>query len=82
MLALARAVAQLPVVVVATLRPYPRNRELDAAVDDLVSRGAVRLVLHPLDEREVGALADVPKGARPGSRSAGRLASAGATHCW
>ncbi|HEX2041899.1 MAG TPA: AAA family ATPase [Acidimicrobiales bacterium] len=59
-----RALAALPVAVVATLRPFPRNVDLDLAIDDLDSRGARRLALDPLSPEDTCALA-VAAGARP-----------------
>ncbi|HEX2273901.1 MAG TPA: AAA family ATPase [Acidimicrobiales bacterium] len=71
-----RALTALPVAVVVTVRPFPRNIDLQVVIDDLVSRGAGRLVLEPLSEEDACALA-VAVGGRPSRALSRQVAATG-----
>jgi DNA-binding CsgD family transcriptional regulator len=71
-----RALAGLPVALVVTRRPFPRNGDLEQVVDDLVSRGADRLALEPLGEDDARGLAVAVSG-RPGEQLSRQVAASG-----
>ena len=73
--ALRRALPQLPVALVATLRPSPPGSALDRAMDEL-GRGARHLVLQPLGEDDASTLAAAVAGLPPDEELARRLAPA------
>ncbi len=63
---LGRRLAQVPLVLLGTLRPASPPAELGRVVDGLVDRGGLLVVLGPLDEHAVAALVEEAAGARPG----------------
>jgi DNA-binding CsgD family transcriptional regulator len=71
-----RALRTLPVALVVTRRPFPRQADLELAIDDLVARGARRLVVEPLDDGDACALA-VAVGGRPGQPLSRQVAATG-----
>jgi DNA-binding CsgD family transcriptional regulator len=73
--ALRRALPQLPVCVIATLRPSPTAGAFDRAMDEL-ARGARHLVLEPLGDEDACALGAAVAGLPPGQDLARRLAPA------
>ncbi len=74
---LARAVPQLPAVVVVTTRPLPRSDDLERLVQALGDGGATNLRLGPLEPDAVAALAHDLLGAPPGARLRRQLDAAG-----
>ncbi|MGH9156836.1 MAG: helix-turn-helix transcriptional regulator [Acidimicrobiales bacterium] len=72
-----RVLVRLPVVVVATMRPFPRSTDLDGALTDLSSGRARCIALGPLGDDAVGDLACSVTGAVPGPRLTRQLAAAG-----
>src|SRR5205807_9703056 len=74
---LGREISKLPVVLIATLRPVPRSADLQALLDGLTSRGALRLVLNRLDEAAVAELVEGIVGMPAGPRLLAELARAG-----
>ncbi|HEX8933667.1 MAG TPA: AAA family ATPase, partial [Pseudonocardiaceae bacterium] len=71
--AIGRALFQLPVVLLVTLRPFPERPELARLIEDLSSHGAVHLSLAALDDPAVTALATAVAGAPPGAALSGQL---------
>lgn len=65
---LAREGAQLPLLLVCTLRPGPGQPQVGALVASLGRLGAARLELGPLSDREVADLAAAAAGGPPGGR--------------
>jgi DNA-binding CsgD family transcriptional regulator/tetratricopeptide (TPR) repeat protein len=65
--AIGRALFQLPVVLLVTLRPFPERPEMARLIKDLSSHGAVHLSLVALDDPAVTALATAVAGAPPGA---------------
>jgi len=63
---LARRLGDLPVAVLATLRPSPGSSALEHLIENLVPRHARRLFLDPLDEPAVSGLVAEIVGAVPG----------------
>jgi len=74
---LGREISRLPVALIATLRPVPRSADLQALLDGLTSRGALRLVLNRLDEAAVAELVEDIVGMPPGPGLLAQLARAG-----
>jgi DNA-binding CsgD family transcriptional regulator/tetratricopeptide (TPR) repeat protein len=74
---LGREISKLPVVLIATLRPVPRSTDLQALLDGLTTRGALRLSLHRLDEASVAELVEGMVGMPPGPGLLGELSRAG-----
>ena len=74
---LARRLAPLAVVLLLSLRPYPRTPTLSRLLGSLESREAVRIVLGPLDEAAVKQWAGQFTGERPAPALLTRLAAAG-----
>jgi DNA-binding CsgD family transcriptional regulator len=74
---LGREISKLPVVLIATLRPVPRGADLQALLDGLTARGALRLFLHRLDEASVAELVEGMVGMPPGPGLLGELSRAG-----
>src|SRR5205807_8796466 len=74
---LGREISRLPVALIATLRPVPRSADLQALLDGLTSRGAIRLVLNRLDEAAVAELVEDIVGMPPGPALLAQLARAG-----
>jgi DNA-binding CsgD family transcriptional regulator len=73
---LAREGAQLPLLLVCTVRPDPGRPEVGALVASLRRLGAARLELGPLSDREVGDLVAGAAGGPPGGRLLRLVASA------
>ncbi|MGH3886728.1 MAG: ATP-binding protein, partial [Pseudonocardiaceae bacterium] len=71
--AIGRALADLPVALLVTLRPFPERSELAQVIDELVRHGAVTLALEALDGPTVIALAEAVAGAPPGAVLSGQL---------
>ncbi len=65
--ALGRALPDLPVALLITLRPFPERPELAQVIDELVSHGAAQLTLEALDDPTVTTLAEAVAGAPPGT---------------
>ncbi|MGH3978719.1 MAG: ATP-binding protein, partial [Pseudonocardiaceae bacterium] len=63
---LSRRLRQLPIALLATLRPSPRGPELDRLIDELVRARATILPLGQLDAPEVAELVEQAVGAPPG----------------
>ncbi len=63
---LARRLGDLPVAVLATLRPSPGSPGLEHLIEDLAPRQALRLFLDQLDEQAVSGLVAAIVGAVPG----------------
>jgi DNA-binding CsgD family transcriptional regulator len=75
--AIGRALMQLPVVLLITLRPFPERQETARLIEELLSRGAAHLDLLALDTPAVTALAAAVAGAPPGAALSGQLSWAG-----
>ena len=75
--ALGRRIGQLPVALIATLRPSPRFQELDRVIEGLQGAGAVHLALEPLDAEAVAALATEVAGVPPAHGLLEQLGGAG-----
>ncbi|MGH4001936.1 MAG: ATP-binding protein, partial [Pseudonocardiaceae bacterium] len=71
--AIGRALPDLPVAMLITLRPFPERPELVRVFDELINRGAVHLTLEALDDPTVIALAESVAGAPPGTALSGQL---------
>jgi DNA-binding CsgD family transcriptional regulator len=65
--AIDRALPDLPVVLLVTLRPFPEGPELAQVTEELVNRGAAQLELAALDDPTVTALAQAVAGAPLGT---------------
>ena len=74
---LARAVDQIPLLLVGATRPLPQRDSVDRLRELVESRGGTLLRLEPLGPAEVAELAGRIAGARPGPRLAAKLESAG-----
>ena len=74
---LSREISRLPVALIVTLRPVPRSPNLQALLDGLTSRDALRLMLSRLDDASIGALVETLVGMPPGPRLQAQLARAG-----
>jgi len=74
---LARSVAQLPLLLVGSLRPGPGRAELGHLVRQVAASGGVALDLGPLGADEVAELAAGVLGEPPGRRLSGVLGQAG-----
>jgi DNA-binding CsgD family transcriptional regulator len=74
---LARSVAQLPLLVVGSLRPGPGREELGQVVRQVAAGGGMVLDLGPLGADEVAELAAGVLGERPNRRLSGVLGQAG-----
>jgi hypothetical protein len=72
-----RRLTEVPVLLVATLRPSPRGGELAQLFDDALQSGATLLELKPLDEQQVVALVEAELGLAPGEALATALQQAG-----
>jgi DNA-binding CsgD family transcriptional regulator len=73
----ARRLGGLPLVLLGSFRPSPRLPELERLVAELVSEGAVYLVLEPLAPEAVTRLVEHLISARPGKALLGAAARAG-----
>ncbi|MDQ4133068.1 MAG: AAA family ATPase, partial [Actinomycetota bacterium] len=74
--ALLRVVPQLPLAVVLSLRPFPRDPHVERVVEDATAMGGRLLVLDGLEPHEVELLARSLLGARPGPRLLRHIAGA------
>jgi DNA-binding CsgD family transcriptional regulator len=74
---LARSVAQLPLLLVGSLRRSPGREELGRLVRQVAASGGVAVDLRPLGADEVAELAAGVLGERPGRRLSGVLGQAG-----
>ncbi|HXT45743.1 MAG TPA: AAA family ATPase [Pseudonocardiaceae bacterium] len=74
--AIGAALPHLRVVLLITLRPFPRRPELTRLIEELVSHRAVHLEMPALDDPAVTTLAAAVAGAPPGARLSGQLAGA------
>jgi DNA-binding CsgD family transcriptional regulator len=74
---LARAVGQVPLLVVGSVRPVPGRDDLAGLVRGVAAGGGVVVELGPLAGGEVAELASGLVGGRPGRRLAGVLGRAG-----
>src|SRR3954471_15289192 len=63
---LVRRSTQLSLLLVLTVRPYPRPKPLESMLRSLRELGHDRLSLGPLDDGDVRALVEASLGARPG----------------
>ncbi|MGQ0617698.1 MAG: ATP-binding protein [Acidimicrobiia bacterium] len=73
---IARSIAQSPVALVLTARPFPRSAEVGLVIGELRA-GGDDIALAPVDEHDVWSLASALAGAWPGPRLRGQLAGAG-----
>jgi DNA-binding CsgD family transcriptional regulator len=55
---LGRRLADLPILLVATFRPFPRSPELNRVIEHLLSAGAAHLTLGALDSVAIAAIVD------------------------
>jgi DNA-binding CsgD family transcriptional regulator len=74
---MARSVGQLPLGIVASVRPTPGQDQLAALTRGVVASGGVVAELEPLGQGEVAELAGGLLGGRPSRRLTGVLAGAG-----
>jgi DNA-binding NarL/FixJ family response regulator len=74
---LARAVNQIPLLLIGSTRPLPQRDAVDRLRDLAEDRGGTLLRLEPLGSGEVAELAGRIAGATPGPRLAAELESAG-----
>ena len=77
-----RRVADLPFVVLLTLRPSPRSGELSTLIDGLLRTGAAHLTLAPLGEQSVVELVRSVLGAVPGMKLRAQAARVGGNPLW
>ena len=75
--ALLRRLRDLPLALVATMRPLPRLPELTALLDDAAALDACHLAVAPLDDEALGELASGLVGAPPSRRFMTELRRAG-----
>ena len=73
----ARRLAASPIALFVTLRPAPSVPDIEAAVADLVERGARHLILDPLDEHSATSLARDVVSAELGPHLRAQVAGAG-----
>lgn len=73
---LGRLVAQLPLLIIATCRPFPREEDLERLLRSLEARGSIQIPLGALDTPAVAELVWKLTGAPPGRRLAGLVAGA------
>src|SRR5215218_4302770 len=75
--ALGRRLAHLPLALLGTFRPWPRSAELDRLIGAWRDEDALHLVLGPLDQASVVALASAVLGATVGAKLEQQLESTG-----
>ena len=75
--ALERRLAHLPLALLGTFRPWPRSSELDRLIEAWRNDGALHLVVGPLDQASVLALASSVVGAELGGELERQLGSTG-----
>ncbi len=71
--AIGRALPDLPVALLVTLRPFPGRSELTSVIEELERQGAVQLALGALGHPAVTALAEAVAGAPPGTALSAQL---------
>jgi DNA-binding CsgD family transcriptional regulator len=74
---LGRRCAHVPLLLLLTMRPYPRRPELEALLASLAAGGQEHIGLAPLDGDEVTMLVEASLGAPPGQRLLGAMAGTG-----
>ncbi len=74
---LGREISRLPAVLITTLRPLPRSVDLQALLESLSARGALRLTLGRLDEASVADLVETILRVPPGPGLLEQLSRAG-----
>lgn len=72
-----RRLSHLPVTIVATMRPLPRDPELESLLDASTRQGGTVMQLDSLDEAAISDLATQLLGGRPGPKLAAALAAVG-----
>lgn len=77
-----RELTEVPVMLVAALRPTPRGPELAVLVDDCLSGGAELIELEPLDVDEVAALVRAELGVPAGAGLAAAVGRAAGNPLW
>ena len=77
-----RELTEVPVMLVAALRPTPRGPELAVLVDDCLSAGAELIKLDPLDVDEVAALVRAELGMPPGAGLTAAVGRAAGNPLW
>lgn len=75
--AVARRLSHLPVAIVGTMRPLPREPQLESLLDATTREGGTVMQLDALDEAAISDLATQLLGGRPGSKLAAALAAVG-----
>jgi DNA-binding CsgD family transcriptional regulator len=79
---MARRLAHVPLLLVASLRPAPRSAELDQLLNDVLAAGARIIRLGAFGPDEVRALAGAELGTSPGPELMAVLARAGGNPLW
>jgi DNA-binding CsgD family transcriptional regulator/tetratricopeptide (TPR) repeat protein len=77
-----RQLTQVPLLLLATLRPSPRSPELDQLLADSVASGATVIDLQPLGRSDVAALVGAELGLPPGPKLAGLVDRAAGNPLW
>jgi len=77
-----RQLTQVPLLLLATLRPSPRSPELDQLLADSVASGATLIGLQPLGRSDVAALVGAELGLPPGPKLAGLVDRAAGNRLW
>ena len=80
--AIARRLAHVPLLLVASLRPVPRSAELDQLLGEILAAGARLIRLGALAPDEVQALAGAELGTAPGPELMAVLGKAGGNPLW
>ena len=80
--AMARRLAHVPLLLVASFRPVPRSAELDQLLGDILAAGARLIRLGALAPDEVRALAGAELGTAPGPELMAVLGKAGGNPLW
>jgi len=77
-----RELTEVPVLLIATLRPSPRTAELDLLLDDCERSGAELVALEALEQPDVDALVQAELGLPPGPALADVVGRAGGNPLW
>jgi hypothetical protein len=77
-----RRLTEIPLLLVGTLRPTPRDRDLGHLVEEAMRSGATLVRLAPLDEDDVMALVQAELGLAPGPALAEAVRGAGGNPLW
>ncbi len=80
--AIAHRLSHVPLLLVGTLRPAPRSRELDQLLDECLSAGARLIPLRSLASHDVDALVRAHLGLPPGPLLTSMLDKAGGNPLW